>query len=540
MRLGVAALWLLTAALAARPEVLHSGVRFRETAGEWGIDFRHHHGGTGELYLIETMGSGVVAWDFDVDGDDDLLFVQSGELEGGDKRRQRSILYRNDGGGAFVDVTARAGLGVDLYGMGATAGDVDGDGDPDLYVTGFGLDRLLRNDGDGSFTDVTRSAGALNPEWGASASFADVDRDGDLDLYVTNYVDFAFDNNPICGIQERGLRTYCNPEPFAGQADRFFTNRGDGTFEDATAAAGFSGATGKGMGVVFGDVDGDGWPDLYVANDLTANFLFTNRRDGTFEETALLSGVAFDERGMPEAGMGVDLGDLDGNGRADLVVTHVDEQTNAYYSNVGDGVFIDRRWLARFAEPSYYMVGFGVVMADVDHDADLDVTIANGHIAHNADEWGTGTTYLQRNQVLENLGDGNFREATATGLDVILSSRGLAATDLDLDGDLDLAISNSNDRAEVYENVGADGSWVQIDVTGVGVAVGTALELRAATGAQRREVRAASSYLSQNTATVHFGLGSATNVDSLLLSWPDGHRRRLMAVPVDRRLQVRR
>ncbi len=528
---------LLSAALALSTAPSSAEIRFRETAAAWGVGFTHHHGGTGELYLIETMGSGVVAFDYDRDGDDDLLFVQSGELASGPERRRRSVLYRNDGA-RFVDVTARARLELDVYGMGGTAGDIDGDGDDDLYVTAFGPDRLLRNRGDGTFEDVTESAGAVNPEWGASASFADVDRDGDLDLYVTNYVDFSFDNNPTCGIQKRGIRSYCNPEPYAGLADRFFRNRGDGTFEDATAAAGFAGANGKGLGVIFGDVDRDGWIDLYVANDLTPNFLFHNRGDGTFEEVALLSGVAFDERGQPEAGMGVDLGDLDGNGLADLVVTHVDEQTNALYSNAGGGLFVDRRWIAHFAEPSYYMVGFGVVMADLDHDADLDVAVANGHIAHNADLWGTGTTFKQRNQVLENLGRGQFREAAGTGLDVVLSSRGMAAADLDRDGDLDLAISNSNDRAEVYENVGADGGWLQIELAGEGVSVGAALELAAAGATQLRETRAASSYLSQSSAAVHFGVGEASRIDSLLVTWPDGHRQRLRDLPANRRFVV--
>jgi hypothetical protein len=517
-----------------------SAIRFRETAGDWGIDFRHRHGGGGEYYLVETMGAGVVAFDYDGDGDDDLLFVQSGELPGLAERSHYTTLYRNDGDGDFVDVSASAGVQLDLYGMGATAGDVDGDQDPDLYLTAFGKDRLLLNQGDGSFQAAPASAGAANPDWGTSASFADVDRDGDLDLYVTNYVDFSYDKNPICGIQKRGLRTYCNPDPYTGQPDRFYRNRGDGSFEEATAAAGFGSAAGKGMGVVFGDVDRDGWPDLYVANDLTANFLFHNRGDGTFEEIALLSGVAFDERGQMEAGMGVELGDLDANGFPDIIVTHVDEQTNALYSNTGKGIFVDRRWLDRFAEPSYYMVGFGVVLADLDLDADLDAAIANGHIAHNADEWGTGTSFRQRNQVMENLGDGTFREVADPGLDVILSSRGMAAADLDLDGDVDLAINNSDDRAELYENVSAGGHWLAVDVAGGGANVGAALVLSAGGSSQRRELRAASSYCSQNGATAHFGLGSSEAVENLEVAWPDGKRMRLHSPPIGRRLRVER
>ena len=536
---GLRYIGAVAAALAALSGAAGAEIRFRDRTAAWGVDFEHRHGGQGEFYLIETMGAGVVAWDYDGDGDDDLLFVQSGEVRPEDARAWRNVLYRNDGV-RFVDVTGTAGLYPDVYGMGAAAGDIDGDGDPDLFLTAFGLDRLFLNRGDGTFVDETDARGALNPDWGTSAAFSDTDRDGDLDLYVTNYVDFAFDKNPICGIQKRGLRTYCNPDPYEGLADRFFVNRGDGTFVDATGQAGLGSATGKGMGVVFGDLDRDGDPDLYVANDLTANFLFRNRGDGSFEEIALLSGVAFDERGQPEAGMGVDLGDLDGNGYEDIVVTHVDEQTNALYQNTGLGLFSDRRWLARFAEPSYYMVGFGVSMSDLDHDGHQDVVVANGHIAHNADEWGTGTTFHQRNQVMRNLGDGTFEEETDTGLTVVLSSRGLAASDLDGDGDVDLAISNSDDRAEVYENVGASGAWLTLGVGGPGLGVGVEVELRAGGREQRRRLRTGASYLSQSSARAHFGLGEAERVEELRVAWPDGRWRTLRDLPAERHVRLER
>lgn len=512
-------------------------IRFAEVSEDWRMAFRHRHGGTGDFYLIETMGSGVVVFDYDEDGDEDVLFVQSGTLPlPGAAAAHNATLLRNEGAGIFLDVTESAGIDLRFYGMGATAGDIDGDGDRDLYVTAFGANRLLRNNGDGTFSDATAVAGVGDPLWGASASFADVDRDNDLDLYVTNYVDFAFDKNPICGIQERGLRTYCNPDPYEGLPDRFFVNRGDGTFEDATAKAGFAGATGKGLGVIFGDLDQDGWSDLYVANDLTANFLFHNLGDGTFEETALISGTAFDERGNAEAGMGVDLGDLDGNGFEDIVVTHVDEQTNAYYGNTGVGIFVDRRWAAQFAEPSFYNVGFGVALADLDLDGDQDVVIANGHIAHNADEWGTGTSFRQRNQVLENLGN-SFREVESSGLDVIRASRGLATGDLDGDGDLDLVISNSDEPAEVYENRSERrGDWSMAEVRGTNVSIGTTFVLTSAGRSQRREVRAASSYLSQNGRAVHFGFASAQAIDQLTWINPAGYSRQLRKLPVDRRL----
>ncbi len=537
----IAAALLLSLTLSWGGADAWASVRFRDAAAELGIDFVHRHGGTGELYMIETMGSGVVALDYDGDGDDDLLFVQSGELPIEGSGGPGGVLYRNDGSSGFVNVTAAAELTLDVYGMGGTAGDVDGDGDLDLYVTAYGSNRLLLNDGDGSFTDATEAAGVGDPSWGASASFADVEPDGDLDLYVTNYVDFSFDNNPPCGLKERGLRSYCHPDVYDGLPDRFYRNRGDGTFEDATAEAGFGAAAGKGLGVVFGDLDRDGAIDLYVANDMTANYLFRNRGDGTFEEIALMTGVAFSDRGDAEAGMGIALGDIDDNGFPDLLVTHLDQQTNAVYSNTGTGLFVDRRYPTQIAEPSYQKVGFGIGLGDFDQDGYIDVAIANGHIIHNVDEWGATGRFRQPNQILRNRGDGTFEEVAESGLDIVLSSRGLAIADLDGDGDLDLAISNSADRAEVYRNVSTEpGGWLELSVIGTRAQLGTRFEVHAGERRQSRELRASSSYMSQNSAAAHFGLGSAPRVESILVIWPDGSRRLLKDLPAGRHVRVGR
>src|SRR5947209_2377798 len=267
-------------------------LHFREVSGPWGLHFRHHNAASGNFYMPETMGSGVVVWDYDGDGDEDVLFVDSGKLPGYTGDAPRSVLYRNDGDGHFVDVTARAGLHVAGYGMGATAGDVDGDGNVDLYVTAFGKSQLFHNNGDGTFTDVTDKAGVGVTSWTTSAAFGDPDRDGHLDLYVASYVDFSFANNPVCGLKAKNLRSYCHPEVYNPLPHHFFHNKGDGTFEDATARAGFGGVLGSGLGVLWGDVDDDGWPDLYVANDMTPSFLFHNKGNGAFEEIALAAGVA--------------------------------------------------------------------------------------------------------------------------------------------------------------------------------------------------------------------------------------------------------
>ncbi|HVS15194.1 MAG TPA: CRTAC1 family protein [Thermoanaerobaculia bacterium] len=527
-------------------------LRFADAAERWGIVFRHHHGGTGEFYMPETMGSGVAIFDYDRDGDQDVLLIDSGTLPLGSGEPSRSVLLRNDGG-RFVDVTAVSGVKVTGYGMGAVAADVDGDGDLDLYITSFGANQLLLNQGDGTFTDVSSAAGVADPLWSSSAAFADVDGDGDLDLYVANYVDFAIDRNEICGKKERGLRSYCHPNVYRGLPDRFYRNRGDGTFEDASEPAGISGPRGNGMGVVASDLDGDGWIDFYVANDMTANLLWRNRGDGTFEELALLAGAAFSDRGEPEAGMGVAAGDLDGDGRFELMTTHLDQQTNALYGNVGPGLFVDRRFLAGLAEPSVPYVGFGVVFADLDADGDLDVVVANGHIIHNVEQVTGRSAYRQRNQVFLNDGAGRFTELEGSGLDRVASSRGLAAGDLDGDGDLDLVVNNSNDLAEAWENLGPRGRFLEVALESAQdanrFAVGARVELLAESepGArsdaparrQVREVRAGGSYQSASQLPLHFGLGEARRA-TLRVRWPRGGWLEVRQVPAERRVVVRR
>jgi hypothetical protein len=531
----LAVLLLLAAPLAAE------GIKFREVSKDWGIDFVHHHGGSGQRYMVETMVGGVVMLDFDGDGDEDLFFVDGGATPGYTGEPARSRLFRNDGNGHFTDWTERSGLRVTVYGSGATAGDIDGDGDLDLLVTGFGGVQLFRNNGDGTFTDVTKPSGVSDPLWSSSAAFADVDNDGDLDLLVVNYVDFTFANNKFCGDPKRNLRAYCHPDVYNGQPVLFFRNRGDGTFEDATRAAGFGGAVGPGLGVVFGDIDNDGWQDVYIANDSKPSFLFRNKRDGTFEDISLLSGTQLGDKGQAEAGMGVDLGDYDNDGLLDIVVTNFAQETNALYRNLGGGAFLDSRWPAGIAEPSLPFLKFGVAFADLDQDGDLDLVIADGHIQDNTAELNPGSEYAQRNQVFENLGNGKFREDKTTGMDVVRVSRGLAVGDLDGDGDLDVAIGNSNQPCEVYENTTAGGHWLQVSFAapaGNRFAVGARVELEAAgLKKQIRDVKTGSSYASQNALPVHFGLGRSEKVDRLTVRRP-GRVQVFEGLPADRKLVV--
>jgi hypothetical protein len=545
--------WLPVSALTAlllAPAAGRAELRFREVSRAWGLDFRHHHGGSGRYYFAETNSGGAALFDFDGDGDHDVLFVDGGVLPGYTGEPPRTRLFRNDGGGRFVDWTDRSGIAVKAYGMGAAAGDADGDGDLDLYVSAFGPDQLFRNDGDGSFSDVTAEAGFADSDYSMSAAFADVDRDGDLDLYVANYVDFSVESDRFCGDRARNLRSYCSPEAYAGSPDRFYLNRGAGgrsrrlRFAAATAAAGLPRDGGKGMGVVFGDVDEDGWPDLYVANDTTPNFLFRNRGRGAagwagFEDTSIVSGAAANDRGQIEAGMGVDLGDYDGDGRLDVVVTNFSGESNGLYRGLGGGVFFDARYAAGIVGPSFPMLGFGVAFADLDLDADLDLAVANGHVVDRPELFGIPYPYAQRNQVLENLGGGRFRDEPAAGLEVVRVSRGLATGDLDGDGDLELVVVNSNQPAEVYENL-AGGAWLGVDLRGTksnGFGIGARLALESGGRRQVREVKTASSYLSQNALTVHFGV-PAGRAERLLVRWPSGRLQALADLPAGRRLLV--
>jgi hypothetical protein len=357
-------------------------VLFRDVTAASGIDFVHDHGGTGRKYLPEIMGAGSCALDYDGDGWLDLYLVQSGPVPGAAQTRPPggrpagNRLYRNRGAGAdgrvtFEDVTEAAGAGAAGYGMGAVAADVDNDGDADLYVVNFGPDVLLANDGDGTFTDVTAEAGVDSPPWGSSATFFDADGDGWLDLYVVNYLDFTVAANVECGRASRGLLSYCHPDVYPMAPDVFYRNRGAAggiAFAEATVAAGLADTTGKGLGVVAADLDDDGWTDLYVANDSTPNFLYRNRGEGVFEETAVFWGVGHNEEGMTEAGMGTDAGDVDGDGRLDLFVTNLNNETNALYLN-GPGFFSYHTRHAGLYEASYLPVGFGTDLADLDNDA---------------------------------------------------------------------------------------------------------------------------------------------------------------------------
>jgi hypothetical protein len=519
-----------------------SRIRLRQAAAEWGVDFRHHHGASGRRYMVETMVGGVVVFDFDGDGDEDLFFVDGGVLPGYQGEAPRSRLLRNEGG-RFVDHTDRSGLRPREYGSGAVAGDYDDDGDLDVYVTALGSNSLWRNRGDGTFDDATAAAGVAAGGWSSGAAFADFDRDGDLDLYVARYVDFGLDNHKACNDEGTGLAGYCGPEMYEGVGDLYYRNLGDGRFADATREAGLDAARYAGLGVAVGDLDDDGWSDLYVANDLDPNLLYRNRGDGTFEDISLLSGTAYGEAGRPEAGMGIALGDVEGDGRLDVVVTNFELETNALYRNLGEGLFVDARFVANVAEASLQKLGFGVALADLDHDRDLDLVVANGHVQDNAAQLRAGGSFAQENQVYENDGAGRFRLVPRAGVEDLAVSRGLAVGDLDTDGDLDVVVLNTGGPAAAYENLlaAASTSWLQLDLVGGrsnSSAVGARVRLLTGSTSQLREVQTGGSYLSQSALTLHFGLGADAGPESRVeVSWPSGLRQSV-ALPAGTRTRL--
>jgi len=501
-----------------------------DVTAESGVRFRHDAGRTGQKQLPETMGAGVALLDFDGDGDLDLFFVQSGPFPGAGAGPSRPALYRNDGGFRFTDVTEASGLCTTSYGQGVTVGDCDNDGDPDLFVTGFGRSTLWRNEGKGVFTDATDRAGIANPRWGTSAAFLDYDRDGRPDLFVANYLTYDPAKNPWCGRPEPELRAYCHPDHFTGAANALWRNQGDGTFTDVTRAAGLWTEEGKGLGVVAFDGDDDGWTDLYVANDSVRNFLFRNRGDGTFEDVTLRAGVGYSQDGRTQAGMGTEAGDLDGDGRPELVVTNLDDETNTVYRSLGDGTWEDRTWASGMGEASFPWVGWGVAFPDLDHDGDRDVYVVNGHLQDNVAKTHPERTWGQLDLVMENLGGLKLRNvAGAMGryftAERALSGRGLATGDLDGDGDLDLVVSHNHGPPTLLRNDGGNRrSWALFDLVGARGrdAWGARVRVEAGGRTQTAEVSGGGSYCSRGDRRLHFGLGAAERIDRLIVRWPSG------------------
>ena len=523
---------------------------FDEVAEKVGLKFRHYNGMTGKFFLPEIMGAGAALFDYDNDGDLDVYFVQGNVLEPTDKPDStkfpwrdnvspRGRLFRNelqlDKNGArtiqFTDVTEKSGIVATGYGMGVALGDINNDGWSDLYLTNLGSNQMYLNNGDGTFVDVTRSSNTDDPRWSTSAAFVDYDRDGWLDLMVVNYAEFSPANSPNC-YATTTARDYCTPRVFRAPGNRLFHNLGNGKFADVTAASGIVREFGHGLGVISADFNNDGWPDIYVANDGDPNQLWMNQKNGTFKNEALLAGAAVNRDGRAEAGMGVDAADFDANGTDDIFITHLMDETNTLFMNLGDAVFEDRTRESGLGMPGRRFTGFGTLFFDYDNDNWLDLLVVNGAVQLLPDLIRRGDPFPlgQPKQLFRNTGKAGFVEVidqAGPTFQLLEVSRGAAFGDMDNDGDTDVVITNNNGPVRLLLNkVGNLNQWFGLRLVSKDSGrdlLGTKVEIVSLNKpVLHRRVRTDGSYLSANDPRVLIGLGSVTRIETVRVRWPDG------------------
>lgn len=502
--------------------------------------------GKDQRYIVEGMMGGGAFFDYDNDGDVDLFVGNGSSFEpfapGG---HPSNTLYRNEGDGTFSDVTQEAGLIDSSWSMGVAAADYDNDGDTDLFVSNYGPDRLYRNEGDSTFAEVAAAAGLGDEGWGTGATFGDYDNDGDVDLYVARYVDFSLDYESPIPCLWKNIGVYCGPVGLLPASDLLYRNEGDGTFIEVTTEAGMGEARLYGMSAIFSDYDGDGLPDLFVANDSTPNLLYRNEGNGTFSEQALLSGVAYSGEGERQGCMGAAVTDYDGDGLPDIFVTNFADEYNTLYRNEGGGFFADVAFASGVGAADRRLVAWGTGFFDADNDGDRDLFVANGHTYPEADLPEVDSSYEEANSLFENFGAGRFREVTEAagpGLALRRVSRGAAFGDYDGDGDLDIFVLNLNDTPTLLRNETEAGAHLLVDLEGGASnrdGIGAKLKLTVGGKAQYAEVQSGGSYLAHNDMRVHFGMGAAERADELEIRWPSGRVQVLRDVESGQVLQVR-
>jgi len=533
---------------------------FRDVAANVDLNFHHFNGATGKFYMPEIMGAGVALFDYDNDGDLDVYLVQGTRLDQDGKLlvlppdgwKPGNRLFRNElaesGKLHFTDVTAQAKVGHVGYGMGVAVGDYDNDGFQDLYVTNFGHNVLYHNNGDGTFTDVTQDAGVDDARWSTCAAWVDYDGDGLLDLFVGNYVDFTVLGNKRC-VSSTGEIDYCTPKAYRAVPSRLFRNLGNGKFRDVTESSGIGSSYGPALGVVCADFNNDGRPDIYIANDTAANRLWLNRGDGTFEETALEAGVAYSADGLPKAGMGVTVEDVDNDGQDDILVTNLTGEGATLFLNAGKGQYDDVTAQYGLLQATVGFTGFGTQFFDYDNDGWLDLFIANGAVTRMEATRGEPILFAQRNQLFHNEGaTKRFRETSSIAGPAFRQagvSRGAAFGDIDNDGAVDIVVTQNNGPAQLLLNqVGARQHWLQVKLQcdktnrfGIGARVGV---FRRGQAPLWRWTHTDSSYLSASDVRVHFGLGLDPEIDTVEVHWPGGPKEKWHNIQADRIVTLRR
>jgi hypothetical protein len=525
-------------------------ITFTDIRKQAGISFLQDSAQTEEKLYLETMGTGVGWLDYDQDGLMDLYFVQSGptELYKPD-HPMRSALYHNNGDGTFTDVTEKAGVAAENhYGQGVAIADYDNDGYPDIYVTGYQRAILYHNNGNGTFTDVTAKAGVADEGgWSTSAAWFDYDHDGYLDLLVLNYIEWSASNNLWCGEHRPGYRSYCHPGNYKGQRIKLYHNNHDGTFTDVSDSSGVGKPEAKGMGVVAADFNNDGWTDIAVANDSWPNFLFINKKDGTFQDVSFVSGIAASEDGRYEAGMGIDAADVTGNGYQDLYITHLDFELNRLYTNNKDGSFTDATFSSGIGNKAILLSGVSMKFVDYDNDGWPDILQLNGAMVDNVHLYHSEVSYKEPLLMFRNLGKGQFEKipdgALGADFSVPIAGRGLATADFNNNGAMDIAINNRGDYPMLLRNDSATANhWLEILLIGTKSnrdGIGAALKLTAENETHVEQAKGGMSYMSASDPRIHFGLGKRNKIELLEITWPSGQVDRLKDVPIDKIIAVK-
>ena len=534
----IAVLAVITAAAAPG-----NGVKFTDITASAGVKFVHNAGKTGKKYLPETLGSGCAFFDADGDGWPDILLINSKDWS---PRGRKSLcaLYRNNRNGTFANVTAGSGLDVEMYALGVAIGDYDNDGRDDVYITALEGDRLFHNEGGGKFREVTKSSGINNASFGTSAAWLDYDRDGKLDLFVANYVQWTPKGDLWCSL-DGATKSYCTPESYKGTSCKLYRNLGNGKFEDVSQKAGIADPTSKSLGVTVFDYNGDGWPDIFVANDTQPNKLYRNNKNGTFTEDGMSAGVAFGEDGVARGAMGTDTADYDRSGRPGLLVGNFSNQMLGLYHNEGTGLFVDEAPSSTVGRASLLSLAFGVFFFDYDLDGLPDIFTANGHIEEEIGRVQPKVQYKEPPLLFHNLGHRKFDNVSndvGPAFSRPIVARGAAYADIDHDGDLDILATTNSGPTYLFRNDGGNqNNWICIRTQGTKSnrdGIGAVVHVDSASGKQWSCVRSGSSYCSQSDLALTFGLGKDTQVNGIDIEWPSGEKQHIAKVSANQFITV--